>query len=419
MQQWAQNHSCYILQNRLTFPQQHEMSKLSPRRTLVTTFTSTANSIGDTNGFDDSVYVLHIATSNNDDSNHSVSCALSDQSLRVFDRETFEPRSIITQAHVASITDLCHVSDSLVGSSGYDGYVKLFDLRVAKPVLELKLPHREQALSMSIGYGGTLAAVGSAKSKIHFYDLRMGKDDRRIGCYVDAHTDEVTKVRFQASFGIHDSSLLVSASEDGLACIHDTRQSAEENALVSVINVMSPIREVGFFGPSGEGLYCLTGSETMSVWHHDSAQRIFDFGSIRENLSLQCGFTIDYLVDCYWNKVDMNLNLLAGNSSGDAAIFNVEASSISLSKCLLGGHKSCIRATTFTPMTLSDQKILYTVGEDSRLCEWFIDGVQTEISLREDTNTNISSGELLSRSEKQSTVGPVRKSKSKHTHKPY
>jgi hypothetical protein len=73
------------------------------------------------------------------------------------------------------------------------------------------------------------------------------------------------------------TSLIVTASEDGLACIFDTSQPLEETALQSVMNIGSPLRDVGFFGPSMQGLFCLTGSETMSVWHHDSAQKICDF----------------------------------------------------------------------------------------------------------------------------------------------
>jgi len=378
-------------------------TSLSPRRTIVTTFSSTSH--GDTESYyDDGVYVLHVAASNET----LLSCALSDKSIHVFDRETLGQRNIISKAHDAPITDLCHLGDSSVVSSGQDGFVKLFDLRMATPALELKLPDREQALSVSIGYGGTLTAIGSGKSKIHFYDLRTGTNhNRRIGCYVDAHTDEVTRVRFQAGFGSHESSLLVSASEDGLACVHDTSQSTEENALLSVMNIMSPIRQVGFFGPSGEGLFCLTGSETLSCWHHDSAQRIFDFGSIRERLTLQSGFTIDYLVNCFWDHNDMNLNLLAGNNSGDAAIFVVSANSTTLSKRLVDGHKSGIRATTSVPLNAPHQhNVLYTVGEDSRLCEWIIDEQQGEMS-------------FSAPSAESSTIGPVRKSKTKQTHKPY
>jgi len=385
---------------------------LSPRRTIVTTFSSAITC--DSSYYDEGIYV-HTAASNQ--TCNLLSCALSDQSIRVFDREKFEPTAII-RAHTATITDLCHVGDSLVVSSSDDGYVKLFDLRMAPSVtstLDLKLPSREQALSVSIAYGGTLAAVGSAKSKIHFYDLRMGKgDDHRIGCYVDAHTDEVTKVRFQTCFSSHDSSLLVSASEDGLACIHDTKQATEENALISVMNIMAPIREVGFFGPSGEGLFCLTGNETMSVWHHDSAQRIFDYGSIRESLGLKCGFSIDYLVNCYWDHLNMTLNLVAGNSDGNGAMFRVDANSISLSKRLFGGHKSCIRATTLVPSEKYQQNILYTVGEDARLCEWFIDEQQPMDRVEDRTSPDLSSN-----TEKLSTVGPIRKSKIRHTHKPY
>ena len=249
----------------------------------------------------------------------------------------------------------------VVVTSGQDGLVRLFDLRQPAPagatpeglsraVAEMRLPRKEEALSVSLGYGGTLAAVGGSRGLVHFFDLRSvgggggggGSPPSLLGTYQDAHTDEVTGVRFQpAGLSGGTTSLLVTSSEDGLVCTHDTSQPSEELALASVLNVATPPREVGFFGPACEGLYCLTGSETVQIWHHDSAQRIFDFGDVRERLSQSSGLAVEYLVGCQWDGSD--LSLAAGNSEGDAALFKVDAGSMSLTHTLSSGHKGCIR----------------------------------------------------------------------------
>jgi hypothetical protein len=126
-----------------------------------------------------------------------------------------------------------------------------------------------------------------------------------LGSYVDAHTEEVTKVRFQycpstppsisnstpstTTLNMTTSSILLTAGEDGLVCIHDTTQPSEHLALKSVLNIGTPLRDVGFFGniTNMEGIYCLTGSETFSLWHYESAQRIHEFGDVRQHLSQQ------------------------------------------------------------------------------------------------------------------------------------
>lgn len=52
-------------------------------------------------------------------------------------------------------------------------------------------------------------------------------------------------------------------------------------ALDSVMNAECAVRSVGFFGPEGEGVYCCTNTETLSLWHAAGAQRIKDFGDLR------------------------------------------------------------------------------------------------------------------------------------------
>ncbi|KAL7523511.1 hypothetical protein ACHAXR_000215, partial [Thalassiosira sp. AJA248-18] len=152
--------------------------------------------------------------------------------------------------------------------------------------MKLALPN-EEALSVSSGYGGTLVAVGTNKARVSFFDMRASNGNHRpsgalMGSYVDAHTEEVTQVRFQTIPQSAQSSeaktVLATASEDGLIAVHDPSQPSEDAALLSVLNIGAPLRNVGFFGPCFEGMYALTGSETMSVHHWDSAQKVGDVG---------------------------------------------------------------------------------------------------------------------------------------------
>jgi len=399
--------------------------QVAPNRTVVTSFTTT-------NSLDDGHYVLHLCTNTTSAANKPqiplLTCALTNRSIHTYNNETLQKVHSIEQAHTAAITDLTH-SSSYIVSSSQDGYVKLFDLRThgGSPALQMLLPKKEQALTATLGYGGTLAAVGGSKGTIHFYDLRnatttgggaaAGAVAEPLGSYVDAHTDEVTRVRFQPNS--HDPStttpLLVSASEDGLVCVHDTSQPSEEMALKSVLNVQSPLREVGFFGPSMEGVYCLTGSETISVWHHESAQPLFQFGdNVRDVLSGMMGggmAPIQYLVGCFWDGLD--LNLVAGDGKGDCGVFRVDAGgSMNLRRVLSGGHVGCVRAFVSSPLPF-EKSVIVTGGEDARLCEWNINSAQTTSAMK--TSKSMSSGNAISRA----GGGRIKRSKKKQGHAPY
>lgn len=370
---------------------------LRANRTVVTTTFSPASShivnpssIG---AYNDGHYVLHVACGTHQSFSLTspsvpLSCALSDRCIVTYDRETLKLVHSIDRAHRRPITDLCFLptpGTNVVMSSGEDGLICIFDLRqnqTSNTALKTTLPPQDQALSLSLGYGGTLAAVGSNKGLIHFFDLRQMSSSNSgcnsgtlVGTYVDAHADEVTKVRFQTlPDGVTTTSLLVSASEDGLACVHDTSKSTEELALESVLNVQCPLRDVGFFGSHGEGLYCITGSETISIWHHYSAQCIRNFGEdLRYQLSSCTGFQLDYLVGCHWDDLHLELSLLAGNSDGNIAMFQVDPVSMKLTRTMTSGHSSCVRAFTWLalPCRNTVQSII-TGGEDSRICEWIL-----------------------------------------------
>ena len=335
--------------------------QLSPCRTVVTNFGTTAKTATDQQDspYEETMWVLKIAPSQ-----EWVSCGLSNGDVNVYDQERLQLMRTYPKlpAETCTLTDLTTYGAHLLTASWSSGKVCVVDVRQPNPALVFSLPGNEQALSVTLGYDGVLAATGSSKPLVHFHDIRQ--NGSLLGTYHDAHTEEVTRVRFQSP----QSPTLLSASEDGLACIFDTSKPSEEAALNSVLNVQTPLRQVGFFGPSLEGVYCLTGSETLSVWHYESAQRICDFGAdIRHKLStLVEGAAVDYLVDCQWDTTRQELSLVAGNHAGDAYMYRVDTGLLSLSHSLLGGHRGDIRA--WCP--LSNSSFFVTVGEDARMCEW-------------------------------------------------
>jgi WD40 repeat protein len=356
--------------------------------------------------YDDGDWVLCVA---NNDVKNVTSCALSNGEIQLYDQSTMHLlQSYQRNSLVTEMTFQTYDANVLCASSN-DGSITLYDIRQQQQsnnyhpaTLEMKnmLRPDEEALSVSMGFDGNIAAVGSSKSKIHFFDVRHTKTI--LGSYTQAHTDEVTRVRFQPQSilsssppsltGTSTTSILVSCSEDGLACVFDTSQPTEESALMNILSVQSPIREVGFFGPKHDAVYCLTGSEALQLYHKDDPICRTNFGvSFRQDLSNQLLVQqqqqqqqqqhkvsivspMEYLVDCYWDPIQQELFLLAGSGRGDAGLFHVGEQGTTPLYYLHGGHRGVIRSWTHcsnTNISSSSLSLSFlTVGEDARMCEW-------------------------------------------------
>ncbi len=364
---------------------------LPPSRTLVTSFnpkTTTASQLQQANQngidyFEEGDWVLCVTSSScNNGVPPWIGCALSNGEIQTYDQARLH--ALQTYNHDALITDLvCDMSNphSLIASAA-DGTVTIYDVRQANlPASQFKLPKvGEEALSVSVGFDGAIAAVGSNKAKIHFFDLRGSGE--LLGTYNQTHTNEITRVRFQTisspgSTMTVTTPILISAAEDGLACVYDTSQVTEEAAIQNVLAVQSPVREIGFFGPQSEGIYCLTGSESLQLYHKDDSVCRKDFGRnmrqhLMQNLSENADHhnnrsmtPIDYLVDCHWDVERQELHLLAGNGQGDTVLYQVGEQGISFQNRLRGGHRGVVRAWNFL-----SSNVFVTVGEDARMCEW-------------------------------------------------
>jgi WD repeat-containing protein 89 len=379
------------------------MHRLSPNRTVVTSFTpktsqsssSSSSSNGAEDYYEEGDWVLCVAAQQRPQlSSGKVACALSNGQIQLYDQttmhlvHTYERNNLVTEMTFETFQE--HV----LAATANDGSLTLYDVRQQQQqslpaAMEWKgmLRPDEEALTLSVGFDGNIAAVGSSKGKIHFFDVRSNQGI--LGSYTQAHTNEVTRVRFQETATMdpnttrHTTSILVSASEDGLACVFDTSQPTEESAVVNILPVQAPIREVGFFGPKMEAVYCLTGSETMQLYHKDESVCRKDFGfQFRDYLNQQLVqhmgngvggqgqpsvlSPMEYLVDCHWDAGRQELSLLTGSVKGDAALFQVEQHGVTPQHYLQGGHRGVIRAWHANTASSS----FLTVGEDARMCEW-------------------------------------------------
>ncbi len=300
--------------------------------------------------------------------------SVSNRSLVILDRPTLSPIVILAgHKDVVHNIEASSLNPSLLFSSSADKTICAWDVRIpGKDACVSCLRCSDEVQAIAVGIEDTLLAAACGNSVL-FFDLRMLSSfpsrvkatSKPLYEYSDLHTDAVTQLQF-----LHPtSSLLASASEDGLICIHDLSISDPEEFTVSTLNIECPIRKFGFFGHNLEGLYCLSTVETMSCWHHKSALRIGNYPRLTGS---------DYLVDCVYDNATDSLFVVAGDYGGGLKILEVQPDSIKDHFSLQGGHSDIVRSvvssgwskTSLSTGSGSPSRSLWTAGEDGRICQW-------------------------------------------------
>ena len=342
-------------------------------------------------------------------------------------------------AHQSTINriETSKVSNFLLFSASNDKKVRMWDTRTfTKAVMEIG--HSEEYNAVSVGVEGSLLAA-ACNNSIFFYDIRCSESSlsqsttsstqsklhaRKLGIYGDVHSDMITQLKFHPV----RCNVLVSAAEDGLICSYDTSTSAEEEAIMTILNSECPVGKFGFFGAESEGIYSLSTIETASFWHFPSAQRVAHFLSLREELS------VDYLVDCFCAANSNDLYMLAGNYSGRGVLARIDPSRCAPLAYLQGGHSANIRCAVSFPAVGGASAAasgesstcpfrILTGGEDARLCSWSsttTSPASATLAVRSNVSGSANTGSV-GKAEKNVYGGSVKSnSKSKHMHfKPY
>lgn len=265
------------------------------------------------------------------------------------------------------------------------GSVRVYDIRTCECISKYQMPVRTSVLTCS-SLGGKLIC-GCDNNILYIYEMQSNI----LLAKLELHTDLITNILFSPT----NSNIFYTAGDDGL--IHQIIPGQQpiildgmddidssitndiEDAWVgTVINVEQSIKRIGFFGPTHQFLYCISNTETLSLWFSESGERVSDeFTNVRKQLTEQSNCCIDYLIDCYFDSRSQRLFLAAGSNTGQLLLAHVNRNSIqSIGLCAPQSqymtHNELLHTNTIRDIFWYND-IIISVGEDSRICGWTCD----------------------------------------------
>ncbi|TID20989.1 WD40 repeat-like protein [Venturia nashicola] len=310
----------------------------------------------------------------------------SDDSLRIFDPSTLQilPDGLISKVNngVTSIKRFGTNGQpcSIFVTTGRDGRVCGWDLRSKKRAFELRAPKGQPLSALDGNFELNAVVAGMEYEGIGVGDVSIfGWDVRKPGeiqmTYSESHTDTITELRFIPH--AKSSSLLLSASTDGLVNIFDTSIPEEDDALYQVINHHSALHHAGLMD---NDLYALGTDEKMSIYAFpDPDPEVtqappFVLGDVRETLG--CEYVVNVLqagnksVIAAGNHSEHWLDLInlnnAADKSSDRRNWEWRADNDNRVR-LVGGHGEEVVRDVFVS---EGANVVFTCGEDGMVRQW-------------------------------------------------
>lgn len=284
----------------------------------------------------------------------------SDRLIRLYDLSTLQLANTIP-AHEKRITKIRTKEDHYLFSSGEDGLLKRWDLRLntaSGPAQSFM--YKLGINAFDINCNSSMAVIGTETSPtmdqtdIAFFDTR---NTSILSVFTDCHSEDITEIQCHPTL----PSQFISSSTDGLVNHYDVADFDEQEDIISVMNSNSSVSKAGYFGPNSEYIYCLTHIETFILFTLDGDE-IFNYGDIRN-----IGITpVDYAIDCSYDPITQRFYLITGNNSGIMDFFHVNIGELQHCQQLNAGHKDIVRSLYWHHPTQS----ILTGGEDNRLCFW-------------------------------------------------
>ncbi|EMR11189.1 hypothetical protein PNEG_00782 [Pneumocystis murina B123] len=322
---------------------------------------------------DDSIYVYNLGIADN-----ILVSAASDNTLRLWDRETLKTYKVIHEVH-DHISDMKISGNHSILTCGEEGTAKIWDTRTLalcgqfKPGFKINiyklslnvLAKKMPLLCISENIEKTMIAAGSAllgsDAYLFLWDQRK---QSLLFSYKESQNDDITDVRFDSI----QSHRLCAGGCDGLINIFDTRFSIEDDAIINVFNNQSSIHRADFLGPNK--VLGLSHMETLSLYNINDISRnntdnIIDstyisLGDLRSKLN--CNYVIDIILNITKNTA----YICCGSHTGKIRLFEFhqDATINKDEQILLQGHDDSIaRSLVFD----QQMQIIYTGSENGEI----------------------------------------------------
>ncbi len=253
-------------------------------------------------------YVLHtdllgcsrsLDNGNKSPSSLLIAAALSSNRIKIYDgsnqqliRETPKQSSTICSLRASPI----HPSLLYSAVGGENGSAFLWDVRGPNnsPMQVLCNSCGDEMTSIAVEAdrsGTDLLAVGRASGTVQVLDTRWNggslKESKKKKPSLhhqwqttEVHSDAITQMDFRKA----NRNLLLTGSEDGLLCVIDiSAPSDSDEILLSAMNTGCSVRHMGYcVAPQGNGIYCCSGIETLSLWNDETGLEMADFGRVKD-----------------------------------------------------------------------------------------------------------------------------------------
>ncbi|PWN31243.1 WD40 repeat-like protein [Meira miltonrushii] len=300
-------------------------------------------------------------------------------------------------------------------SAGKSGMIGYWDARQPTPTISLQGPSNAPYLSLASSTvdTNTIAAgteLQGTDARIDLWDIR--KPDVPVLSYLETHSDDITSLDFHPT--LHN--ILLSAASDALIAISDTRQQNEDDSVVGVINAGASVARAGWGGsskvypkaspvdddeeisssasnlPPLGAFYGVSDMQTVGIWEADGFSELLPVRDVRQtqmetNIPTHRHWQTEYAIDANYDSSLLenseSVGLFCGEQNGGMALMeiphdnnNSQSSSSpnwSLHCLTSGGHADIVRSVTWDPASY----ILYSGGEDGRLCAWSLSGDQS------------------------------------------
>ncbi len=310
-----------------------------------------------------------------------IAAALSSNRIKIYDGNNLQLNSEVPQqsSNICSLrASPSHPSLLYSAVAGENGYVFLWDVRGPNnsPAQVLSKPCGDEVTSIAVGAdrsGPDLLAVGYASGGIQILDTRWsgGSSTKKLTKNVsslqklwqtaDCHSDAVTDMDFRKA----NRNWLLTSSEDGLLCVVDiSAPSDSDEVLLTAINTCCSVRHMGYCAiPHGDGIYCCSGIETLSLWNHGTGHQMADLGRVKDIRS-----DVDFSIGGFDADADRGpFRFVLGNYEGRVVLATTTPQGrLVPDTVFLNGHIEPVR--TFSVDT--SLGIMVTGGEDGRIYLW-------------------------------------------------
>ncbi|THH12370.1 hypothetical protein EW145_g11 [Phellinidium pouzarii] len=309
-------------------------------------------------------------------SHYAAATSAPSNAIHLFDKSDCKTIVRALSGHDGGIDYMCS-ADSFQGarqvllSCGKDGSVKAWDERTGTVGVQmLSSGRRAPILSCDVSSDGLTVAAGTVlqgdDALILYWDPRSPIAPLRR--HSSIHSDDITTVRFARGT---PTTVLLSASTDGLICTSNPLEEDEDEANIDVGNWGCSISKAGWVRGSDVAstsrVWAVSDMETLSLW---SEELNLDQDIDRDRLAhpdAVLPWVTDYIIDCH-NSRNGSFHLFAGSSEGDIALISPHEESTRwlLEQVYTAGHSEVVRCAHWD----ETNGLLLTGGEDAKLTVW-------------------------------------------------